>query len=66
MLVNQHPDANARHVKPVEKVLDGALGGRIHSPTLVLLHLDDSLGHRLYYVVVPIPNEIQIGHKPGN
>lgn len=64
VLIYQHSNADARHVEPVEKVLNGTLCRRVHLAALVLLHFDHTLGHRLHHIVVPIPNEIQIGHKP--
>lgn len=63
MLIDEHAYADAGHVEPIEKVLYGALGGRVHVSALVLLHLDDALRHRLDNIVVAIPNEIQIAHK---
>lgn len=54
VLIDEHPDGNARHVKAVEKVLDRRLHPRLDEIVLRLLQLEDAVGHRLYHVSVPI------------
>lgn len=54
VLVYEHPDRNARHVKPVEKILYAVL--RVVIDVVRILQLEHALRHRLHHVAVPVPD----------
>ena len=54
VLVDEHSDADAAHVEPVEEVLYVVLGGGVHLDAL--FHLDHTLGHCLHHTAVPVPD----------
>jgi len=56
VLIQQHPNADAVHVEPVEEILDVVLDVRRDLRAGITFHLQDSLRHRLHHRRVPISN----------
>ena len=56
VLVHQHAYADAGHVEAVKEVLDAVVKYRIKA-RLLLLHLHDTLGHRLNYGLMAVTHE---------
>jgi hypothetical protein len=63
MLVDKHPYANPRHIEPVEEILNAVLSVRINFVTF--LEFENSLGHRLYDIRMPVADLHQCTTKPG-
>lgn len=62
MLIDEHSDADSRHVQSVQKVLNTVLGLLVHG--VRLLQLQNALGHCLHRVGVPIADHHQRFTKP--
>lgn len=62
MLVDQHTNRDARHIKSVKKVLYAVVGLLVHRVGLLELH--DALRHRLHHIGVTIAYPDQSLTKP--
>lgn len=61
MLVDEHANGDAVHVKAVQKVLNVLTCQRICPKCIPIL--DDALGHGGYHIIVPVPDGHQSVHK---
>lgn len=57
VLVDEHADANARHIETIEEVVDPVLHRLVD--LVRFAHLDDTFGHGRNDVGVPVPNLYQ-------
>ncbi len=61
MLVDEHTNGDAVHVKAVQKVLNILTCHRICLKRISIL--DDTLGHGGYHIIVSVPDGHQSVHK---
>lgn len=61
MLVDEHANGDAVHVKAVQKVLNVLTSHGVYPKCVPILN--DTLGHGGYHIIVPVPNGHQSVHK---
>ena len=62
MLVDEHADRDAAHVKPVQKVLDVLVGDQVLGKSFFIFY--DTLSHGGHHVVMSVSDGHQSANKP--
>ena len=57
MLIDEHPYGDSRHVEAIKEILNTVLSLCVHN--VRFLQLNNTLGHRLHNICVPIADHCQ-------